>query len=44
MEVVLLWLDELDDLVFAGLSRWRLLASASLLMALATAAGLTLIV
>ncbi len=40
MEVVLQWLDELDDLVFAGFSIWGRLRRLSLTIALATAVAL----
>jgi hypothetical protein len=37
MEIVLLWLDELDDLVFAGFSLWGRLRRACLAVALTAA-------
>ena len=37
MEIVLQWLDELDDLVFAGLFKWSLLRSLCLTAALGSA-------
>jgi hypothetical protein len=40
MEIVLLWLDELDDLVISGLSFWRSLRRICLLLALVAACGL----
>lgn len=40
MEIVLQWLDELDDLVFAGFSIWRRLRYACLGVALTAALGL----
>lgn len=40
MEIVLLWFDEIDDLVFAGFSYWRRLRHCSLLVALTAALGL----
>jgi hypothetical protein len=39
MEIVLQWLDDIDDLVFAGLFRWTLLRSLCLAAALAAAVG-----
>jgi hypothetical protein len=41
MEIVLLWLDELDDLVFAGLARRRQLLHAALAAALLALIALT---
>ena len=43
MEIVLQWLDELDDLVFAGLAYWQRLRLASLGTALAAAVSLHLL-
>jgi hypothetical protein len=43
MEVVLQWLDELDDLVFAGFSIWGRLRRLCLAIALATAVALHVI-
>jgi hypothetical protein len=40
MEIVLLWLDELDDLIFAGFSLWLRLRKLCLGVALAAALGL----
>ncbi len=40
MEIVLQWLDELDDLVFAGFSLWHRLRRLCLAVALAAAVGL----
>lgn len=40
MEVVLQWLDELDDLVFAGLTLWQRLRRLCLGIAVTAAAGL----
>lgn len=40
MEVVLQWLDELDDLVFAGFSLWRRIRHCCLVVALAAAVSL----
>jgi len=40
MEIVLLWLDELDDLVISGLAFWRSLRRLCLLLALVAACGL----
>lgn len=40
MEVVLQWLDELDDLVFAGLTFWQGLRRLCLLVAAIAAVGL----
>ena len=37
MEIVLQWLDELDDLVFAGYAVWHRLRRVSLVVALAAA-------
>lgn len=37
MEIVLQWLDELDDLVFAGFSLWRRLRRLCLAVALGAA-------
>ena len=39
MEIVLQWLDDIDDLVFAGLFKWTLLRSLCLSAALAGAVG-----
>jgi len=43
MEIVLQWLDELDDLVFAGVALWQRLRLASLGTALAAAISLHLL-
>lgn len=40
MEIVLLWLDELDDLAYSGLPVWRGLRRLCLLLAFAAAASL----
>jgi hypothetical protein len=40
MEVVLLWLDELDDIVFAGFSLWLRLRRSCLAIAMAAALAL----
>jgi hypothetical protein len=40
MEIVLLWLDELDDLAFSGLPVWRGLRRLCLTLAFAAAASL----
>ena len=40
MEVVLLWFDELDDLVISGLSLWRGLRRICLLLGFIAAASL----
>jgi hypothetical protein len=40
MEIVLLWLDELDDLVFAGFSLWARLRRSCLAIGLASAISL----
>ena len=40
MEVVLLWLDELDDLVFAGFRLWQSLRRLCLVVASLAAVGL----
>jgi hypothetical protein len=37
MEIVLQWLDELDDLIFAGLLLWQRLRRLSLVVALSAA-------
>ena len=39
MEIVLQWLDDIDDLVFAGLFKWTTLRSFCLSAALAAAVG-----
>ena len=39
MEIVLQWLDELDDLVFAGLFKWTLLRLICLTAAFGVAVG-----
>lgn len=39
MEIVVQWLDDVDDLVFAGLFKWTLLRSLCLSAALAVAVG-----
>ncbi len=43
MEILLQWLDELDDLVFAGLTLWRRLRRLCLAVALGAALGLHLL-
>jgi hypothetical protein len=43
MEIVLLWLDELDDLVAAGISRWRPLSGLVVAVSLAAAVGVSLL-
>lgn len=40
MEVVLQWIDEIDDLVFAGFSLWQRLRRLCLAIALTAALGL----
>ena len=40
MEIVLQWLDELDDLVFAGISVWRRVRRLLLVVALGTAVAI----
>ena len=40
MEIVLLWLDELDDLAYSGLPVWRGLRRLCLMLAFAAAASL----
>jgi hypothetical protein len=40
MEIVLQWLDELDDLAFTGLPVWRALRRLCLILAFAAAASL----
>jgi hypothetical protein len=40
MEIVLQWLDELDDLVFAGFSIWSRIRRFCLAVAMIAAAGL----
>lgn len=40
MEILLLWLDEFDDLIFAGFSLWRRLRRACLGVALMAALAL----
>lgn len=43
MEIVLQWLDELDDLVFAGIAVWRRARRVCLVIASIAAAGLHLL-
>ena len=40
MEIVLLWLDELDDLVISGLSLWQGLRRFCLMLGFVAASGL----
>jgi len=40
MEIILQWLDELDDLAFAGLPVWRALRRLCLVLAFVAAASL----
>jgi hypothetical protein len=40
MEIVLQWLDEIDDLVFVGLSIWHRVPYSGLTIALSAAVGL----
>jgi len=43
VEIILLWLDEMDDLVFAGVSVWRRLPHPGLTAALTAAVALNLL-
>jgi hypothetical protein len=40
MEIVLQWLDELDDLIFAGVALWQRLSQLCLRVALVASLGL----